>query len=107
MATKYICHIWGYTDVLWKDANWLWSECQLVEEIFDFLKGLGAQLDQPAEVPWKDLKKKKRLIRLICKCKGEKYDETKEVNEDTEIDVKDIELVVRAVLNVNVDIKME
>lgn len=105
MAAKYICHIWGYTDVLWKDANWLWSECQLVEEVFDFLK-LGTQLDQPA--PWdKDLKKKKRLIRLICKCKGEVYDETKEVNEETEIDVKDIELLIRAVLNVNVDIKRE
>jgi len=28
-----ICPIWGFTDVLWKDANWTWSECQIIQDI--------------------------------------------------------------------------
>ena len=54
-----------------------------------------------------DVKKKKRLIRLICKCKGEGYDESKEVNVDTNIKIDDVQLVIKSVLNVDVEIRLE
>lgn len=28
-----ICYKWGNCNILWKDANWTWDECRLVEEI--------------------------------------------------------------------------
>ena len=43
--------------------------------------------------------KKKRLIHLICRIRGEKvYDETKEAIEDIEIKVEDVDMVINEVL---------
>lgn len=104
-----ICYRWGFTNVLWKNANWKWSECQLVAEILNNLyPGVDATtLIQPWLIePWNPYKEKKRkeLIRLICKCRGQTYDESKEVKE-FEITVDDIKLVVRSVSGIELDIK--
>ena len=40
----------------------------------------------------------KKLIKLIAIVKGEKFEETKEV-EDMSIDVKDVELLIKEVLS--------
>ena len=51
----------------------------------------------PMQSAW-DKEKKKRLIHLICRVKGEKvYDETKEIG-DTHIKLEDAELVINEVL---------
>jgi hypothetical protein len=49
------------------------------------------------------LEKKKKLIKLICIVKGEKFEESKYV-EDVEINVKDVELLVEKVLNKKISI---
>jgi hypothetical protein len=82
-----ICRKWGSTDVRWKNVNWLWSECQLAEELAEQFKGGidPREIYKEEETFWiKDVEKRKRLIRLICKVKGEpEYDESKEKMESS------------------------
>lgn len=101
-----ICRKWGSTDVRWKDANWLWSECQLAEELGQIYEsGIDASRIYEDELWRKEPEKRNRLIRLICKVKGEKYDESKEKRENIKIKVEDIKLVVKAVLDIELKVK--
>lgn len=115
---KRICHRWGTTNIKWKNADWKWSECQLVVEVFQFLNtGIDAttlippwlrQPDRPIDdvPPWeKNKEKKRRLIRLICKVKNEKYDESKELRDDIKIKAEDIQLIIKATLGIEIDVK--
>ena len=102
-----ICRKWGSTDVRWKDANWLWSECQLAEELNQIF-GVGVDASKIYEDDlWRqEPEKRKRLIRLICKVKGEpEYDESKEKMENIRVKVEDIKLVVKAVLAIELKVK--
>lgn len=100
------CPIWGKTNILWKNSNWLWSECILVEEVVaGYAGGVDAsKIYVEEETYWlKDHEKKKRFIRLICKCKGETFDETKEIK-NIKIKVEDVKLVVKSVLGMELNI---
>jgi hypothetical protein len=99
---------WGSTDVLWKNANWTWGENQIVAEIVTFI-GTGIDASKLYEEEYgpswmKEESKKKRLIHLICKVKGESYDETKEVK-NVKITIDDIRLVVKTVSGIELEIK--
>jgi hypothetical protein len=48
-----------------------------------------------------DREKKKRLIRLICKVKGETISEEKLIRDDIAVSIDDIKLVVKKVANVD------
>ena len=111
-----ICYIWGYTNVLWANANWEWSECLLVAEILISAYPPGvdaATLVQPwIEEPWspyragEDERKQKRgrLIKLICKVKGIEYNEEK-MKKDFKVTAEDIKLVVKAVSDIDIKLK--
>ena len=84
-------------DVIWGDNNFTWGDVAFVLEIFD---GIGSGARRAREKRLQDLEKekKKRLIHLICRVKGEKvYDEKKEVG-DVQIKLEDAELVIEKVL---------
>ena len=84
-------------DVIWGDNNFTWGDVAFVLEIFD---GIGSGARRAREKRLQDLEKekKKRLIHLICRVKGEKvYDEKKEVG-DIQIKLEDAELVIKEVL---------
>ncbi len=109
-----ICYRWGNCNVLWKDADWKWSECQLVAEIIAVQTGVDATTLIPPwlDEPWnpyrageEEKKKRKRLVELICKVKGIKYNEKKELK-DFKVTVEDIKLVVKAVANIDIDLKL-
>ena len=72
-----------------------WNDCALVEEIIQ--AGSGYQ-----EV-FKDKKKKKRFIKLICQIEGVEYKETKEVKE-RQIRITDVALVAKEVLGIDLKI---
>lgn len=103
------CFKWGNCNVLWKLANWKWSECALIEDI---IKGYGPGAP-PIFPAWlredtKEEEKRKRFIRLLCKVRGEPpYDEKKEVKTNIKITAKDIEMVVKAVSGIDVTITEE
>src|SRR5208282_6431251 len=103
------------TNVLWKNANWTWGEEQLVAEIIMNAGGVDAQaLIQPWIIePWNPYraadkeqaeKKRKRLIKLICRVKGQEYDEERTYR-NFNITVGDIKAVVKAVSNIDLKIK--
>jgi hypothetical protein len=101
-----LCRLWGSTDVRWSNANWLWSECQLAEELTQIYNpGIDASKIYEDNLWNNEPEKRKRLIRLICKVKGEEFDETKEMNTTTKIKVEDIRLVVKSVLDIELKVK--
>ena len=105
--------IWSQAGVLWKDADWWWNKCPLAPPTptaaITQPDGVDATtLIQPWLIePWNPYRagevKKKRLIQLICKVKGEKFDETKEVK-DIQIKVEDVNLVMKEVLGIDLNI---
>lgn len=116
------CAIWGLTGVLWKNANWKWSECSgsiiPPEPVINIgnLPGVDATtLIQPWQIeePWNpyqtgslDRKKRKRLIKLICKMRGEEYNEEKEVK-NFNITVDDIKMIIKVMPKIDLNLKLE
>ena len=84
-------------DIVWGNDDFTWGDVAFVLEIFD---GIGGGTRRAREKRLQDLEKekKKKLIHLICRVKGEKvYDEKKEVG-DVQIKLEDAELVIEKVL---------
>jgi len=115
-----VCQVWGTTGVWWTNANWQWSQCSAsvptppTSSVVTIQpNGVDATtLIQPWLIqPWNPYKandeidkKRKRLIKLICKLKGQTYSEEKEVGSQ-DIDVDDIKMVVKKALNIDLDVK--
>ena len=77
--------------------NYTWGDVSFLIEIADGL-GTGSRRSREARLDKFDDEKKKKLIHLICRVKGEKvYDEKKEVG-DIQIKLEDAELVIKEVL---------
>ena len=82
--------VWGTTDVTWGDAVF-------IQEIIDGI-GTGSRRARQDRLDKLDKDKKKRLIRLICRLKGEKvYDDVTEIN-DVKVSVDDVELVAENII---------
>lgn len=92
----------------WNNANftfnanpYTWSDVALVEEV------LGGAADTSnlsgAFKVLEDEKKKKQFITLLCKIEGKEYKQTKEATKRP-ITAKDIKLVVKEVLNIDLKI---
>ena len=88
---------WNEADILWNSNPFTWDEVQLVQEIadqIDQIDGDGSVARIVDELPEK---KKEKLIHLIMRRKGIKiYDKTKTVK-DVDIEVEDVELLIREV----------
>ena len=88
------------TSVIWGNNSYTWGDLALAEE----LAGAGgstpdSRIRKVDTLLKKDPEKKKRLIRLICRVKGEKvYDETKEAIGDIDIKIEDVDMVVNEIL---------
>ena len=87
---------WNEANFKWNDNPHTWDEVQLVIEA---IKG-GVSEDL---MPWTkfDDKKKKRLIKLICKVQGKTIKEEKEI-QDYKIKVSDIKLLAEKVLGIEI-----
>ena len=84
-------------NVIWGSNPFVWGDVNFVIEIADGI-GTGSRRAREARLNQFEQEKKKRLIRLICRVKGEKvYDEEKEMG-DTYIKLEDAELVINEVL---------
>ena len=79
-------------DVVWSSNDFTWGDAQFIQDIVDGI-GTGSRRAREARLHQLDKEKKKRLIHLICRIKGEKvYDDVTEVG-DVEVSVDDVELV--------------
>ena len=79
--------------------TFIWSDVLLIQEIVDGIGTGGRRLRQDRlNKILEDEKKKKRIIHLICRIKGEKvYDEKKEVG-GVDVKVEDVDLIINEVL---------
>ena len=88
---------YGNISVIWGDNTYTWDDVTFIQEVVDGI-GTGNRRAREARLQQFDKDKKKRLIRLICRVKGEKvYDEEKQI-EDIKIKLDDAELVINEVL---------
>ena len=77
-----------------------WDDVDLIEEVVEAVQQGGGVMED--DMPWtKNQDKKKRLIKLILKCQGKTYKETKEI-QDIEITAKDIKILAEKVLGIEV-----
>ena len=92
-------------DVVWSSNDFTWGDAQFIQDIVDGI-GTGSRRAREARLQQLDKEKKKRLIRLICRIKGEKvYDDTTEVG-DVKINIDDVELVAENIIGkVKLEIK--
>ena len=89
---------WGTADVTWGDVNF-------IQEIMDGI-GSGSRRARQDRLNKLDDNKKKKLIHLICRIKGEKvYDDVTEVG-SVDVKVDDVELVAETIIGkVKLEIK--
>ena len=89
---------WGTADVTWGDVNF-------IQEIMDGIRS-GSRRARQERLNKLDDNKKKKLIHLICRIKGEKvYDDVTEVG-SVEVKVDDVELVAETIIGkVKLEIK--
>ena len=83
---------WSSNSIIWSSNSFTWDEVQLVQEIL----GGGGVIED--DMPWMKPEKKKQLIKLILKVKGETLTEskTKQIKQ-YKIKAKDVRLVVKEV----------
>ena len=81
--------------IVWGSNSYTWGDVAFLQEIVD---GLGTGRRRQERLDNLDDEKKKRLIHLICRVKGEKvYDETIEVK-DVQVNVKDVDMVAEQIM---------
>ena len=92
-------------DVVWGSNDFTWGDVAFIQEIVDGI-GTGSRRAREARIQQFDKEKKKRLIHLICRVKGEKvYDDVTEVG-DVKINIDDVELVAEHIIGkVKLEIK--
>tara|TARA_R110001583_G_scaffold112991_1_gene263322 strand:- start:164 stop:511 length:348 start_codon:yes stop_codon:yes gene_type:complete len=93
------------TSIEWNDNPYTWGDVAFIEEIADGI-GSGSRRKRQDRLNklLEDEKKKKRVIHLICRIKGEKvYDDVTEAS-NIEVKLEDVELVVKSIIG---DIKLE
>lgn len=100
MATKIK---WNNADFKWNENPHKWDEVLLVIEAVG--EALNGARPMEEEMPWMkwtpEDDKKKRLIKLICKVKGETITEEKQI-QNYKIKISDIKLLAEEVLGIEV-----
>ena len=99
MATRRIPFKWNTANFQWDSNPYTWDDCAITQEVVDAIRRGGSYQEV-----FRDTRKKKKFIKLICKVEGVEYKETKEVKK-RQIRITDIALVAKEVLGV--DIKVE
>ena len=92
-------------NLVWCSNQFTWGDVAFIQEIVDGI-GTGSRRAREERLKQLDKDKKKRLIRLICRVKGEKvYDDVTEVS-DVKINIDDVELVAEHIIGkVKLEIK--
>jgi hypothetical protein len=90
---------------IWGSNSFTWGDVAFIQEIVDGI-GTGSRRERQDRLNKLDDDKKKKLIHLICRIKGEKvYDDITEVG-SVEVKVEDVEMVTENIIGkVKLEIK--
>ena len=90
---------WDTANILWNSNSFTWDEVQLVQEIVETIQRGGGNIED--DMSWMKPKKKKQLIKLILKVKGETLTESKtKPIKQYKIKAEDVRLIVKEVSGV-------
>tara|TARA_R110000787_G_scaffold143285_4_gene256922 strand:- start:433 stop:747 length:315 start_codon:yes stop_codon:yes gene_type:complete len=84
------CVTWQEGDVVWNQTDFTWSEICLLVEIVKYSGGYNAQARRLRN---KEKGTQKTFIKLLCKIKGEEYEETKYFRPDIRVRAGDFKLI--------------
>ena len=85
---------WNTANILWNSNSFTWDEIQLVQEI-----RAGGNIED--DMPWMKPEKKKKLIKLILKIKGETLTESKtKPIKQYKIKAEDVRLVIKEITGI-------
>ena len=85
------CHIWDSTDSNWSSTEFNWDEICIAHAIVTPPGGgYTAQLTRLRKQKKKD---QKTFIKLLCKIKGEEYEEVKYFRPDVRVRASDFKLI--------------
>jgi len=84
------CITWKEGDIVWSNTDFTWSEICLLVEIVKYSGGFNTQARRLRD---KDKKTQKTFIKLLCKIKGEEYEETKYFRPDVRVRAGDFKLI--------------
>ena len=85
------CHIWDSTDSNWSSTEFNWNEICIAHAIVTPPGGgYTAQLTRLRKQKKKD---QKTFIKLLCKIKGEEYEEVKYFRPDVRVRASDFKLI--------------
>ena len=87
---------WSDNSIIWNSNSFTWDEVQLVEEIVETVQQRGGIIED--DMSWMKPEKKKQLIKLILKVKGETITESKtKPIKQYKIKAEDVRLVIKEV----------
>jgi len=86
---------WETANFTWNNNSYTWDDVILVQEV--------VQTGGSYQEIFKDEKKKKRFIKLICQIEGVEYKETQEIKK-RQIRITDVALVAKEVLGIDIKI---
>jgi len=85
------CITWEEGDIAWDNTDFTWSEiCLLVEVV---IQGGGGYSGQFKRLRNKDKSTQRKFIKLLCKVKGEEYEETKYFRPDIRVKAGDFKII--------------
>ncbi len=88
------CHVWNSTDTNWDEADFNWDEICVAADVILPKRG-GGYSEQFKRLRQKSKKEQKTFIKLLCKIKGEEYEETKYFRPDVRVKAGDFKLIER------------
>ncbi len=86
------CITWKEGDIAWDDTDFTWSEICLLIEVVTQGGGYSGQFKRLRD---KDKSTQRNFIKILCKIKGEKYEETKYFRPDVRVRVGDFKIIER------------
>ena len=86
------CITWKEGDIAWDNTDFTWSEICLLIEVITQGGGYSGQFKRLRN---KDKNTQKKFIKLLCKIKGEEYEETKYFQPNINVKASDFKLIER------------
>ena len=87
------CHIWDSTDSDWNATDFKWNEICIAHAVVT-PKG-GGYSEQFRRLRRQPKKDQKTFVKLLCKIKGEKYEQTKYFRPNIHVKAGDFKLIER------------
>lgn len=88
--------------IQWDSNPYTWDEVYVLIEVIEEAGGLGGPIGPAYEKLPEE--KKKKLIKLILKVKGEKIEEEKYKQNNIKVIAKDIEVTAQKVLGIKINV---